>query len=163
MRIRIAEERDLEGIVDIFNQGIRGGNANAFISEVTPQERKTWFQSHKNQYFILVYEENQKVIGWTSVSPYRAERLALSKTAEISYYIDLAHQNKGIGSKLVKEAIDLSIKRGIRNLFAIMLDTNEVSKKLLLNLGFSIWGHLPNIVELPNKTCGQYYIGKNLI
>ena len=163
MNIRLAEDKDLESIVEIFNQAILKGNSNAFTEIVSVEERKNWFNSHKNQFFILVCEKNEHIIAWVSISPYREKRQALAYTAEISYYVHNNYQHIGIGKLIVSEAINLSIKKGIKNLFAIMLDSNEASKKLLLNQGFEIWGHLPNIVEFPDYTCGQYYIGKNLV
>ncbi len=162
MNIRPATQNDLEQIVEIFNQAIENGNSNAYTEKVKTSEKQQWFESHTHQYFILVVEENENIIGWTSISPYRKDRQALAATAEISYYIHTDYQRKGIGKLLVNEAINLAIKKGIKNLFAIMLDTNEASKNLLLNINFQIWGHLPNIVEFPDRTCGQYYLGKNL-
>lgn len=162
MNIRFATLDDLSSIVEIFNQAIESGNSNAFTSKVSVEERKNWFLNHKNQYFIIVSELENKIVAWSSVSPYRAERLALAKTAELSYYVHSDYQGKGIGKKIVTEAINIAKQNNIKNLFGIMLDTNEASKNLLLKLGFEIWGHLPNIVEFPNRICGQYYIGKNL-
>lgn len=162
MNIRFATQNDLEQIVEIFNQAIENGNSNAYTEKITTIEKQQWFMSHTNQYFILIVEEDASIIGWTSISPYRKERQALSSTAEISYYIHNDYQRKGIGKLLVNEAINLAVKKGIKNLFAIMLDTNEASKNLLLSIGFQVWGHLPNIVEFPEKTCGQYYLGKKL-
>lgn len=171
MKFRIANNNDLSQIVEIFNQAIIAGGANAFTELVTVEDRKNWFDSHREANFVLVCEiEEQehsknkldKIIAWCSISPYRQGRMALSKTAEISYYVHKDHQGKSVGKTIVKEAIKLAKSKGIKNLIAIMLDTNTASKNLLLKLDFQIWGQLPNIAEFPNYICGQYYIGKNL-
>jgi len=171
MKFRIANRNDLNQIVEIFNQAIISGGANAFTEIVTTADRKNWFDSHIDPNFILVCEiEEQglnknkldKIIAWCSISPYRQGRKALSKTAEISYYVHENYHRKAVGKTIVKEAIDLAQSKGIKNLIAIMLDTNQASKNLLLNLDFQIWGHLPNIAEFEENTCGQFYIGKNL-
>ena len=111
MNIRPATQNDLEQIVEIFNQAIENGNSNAYTEKVKTSEKQQWFESHTHQYFILVVEENENIIGWTSISPYRKDRQALAATAEISYYIHTDYQRKGIGKLLVNEAINLAIKK----------------------------------------------------
>jgi len=162
MKVRIAKSSDLTQIVEIFNQAIINGGANAFTNTVTPEERKNWFDSHQDPNFILICEIEEIIVAWCSITPYRQGRLALSKTAEISYYVHQDYIGKGIGKYIVKETILLAKSKGFKNLIAIMLDTNEASKNLLLKFEFQIWGHLPKIAEFPDYTCGQYYIGKNL-
>ena len=162
MKFRIANIDDFPEIVKIYNEAISYGGANADTEPVEAESKLTWFELHKTPYFILICEIDNKIVAWCSISPYRQGRKALAKTAEISYYVLKEYQGQGIGKKIIQESIKQAVKNGFNNLFAIMLDINTKSKKALESLGFEIWGHLPDIAEFENYTCGQYYMGKKI-
>lgn len=50
----------------------------------------------------------------------------------------------------------------IRNLFALLLDINEGSSRILEKLGFERWGHMPGIAEIDDRECGHLIYGKNI-
>ena len=158
--IRNATIEDLADIVNIYNQAISKGFQTADISPVEIEERKLWFEEHSHcHYPIYVYIDKNEVVGWLSISPYRKGREALRFTAEVSYYIDENHQKQGIGSRLLQHAIQDMPKLGLKTLFAILLDVNQGSKRLLEKFGFDRWGYLPNIAEFKGQMCGQFYYG----
>lgn len=162
--IRFAEASDLPQIVEIYNQGVAAGNANADDAPVTVDQRVSWFLDHdSNSFPVYIIELDQRIIGWGSLSSYRRGRNGLRATAEISYYIDYKYHGKGFGKKLIAHMISDASRLGIHHLFAIMLDINPVSENILKSFGFQKWGHLPNIVNLNGKICGQLIYGKNLI
>jgi len=40
--------------------------------EIKPEERFEWFNNHKPEtHPIFVYEINNQIVGWISISPYR--------------------------------------------------------------------------------------------
>ena len=85
MNIRIAEWKDIESLVDIYNQAVELGQKTADLQPVTVNSRKQWFENHKpDKYPILVAEFNNIVIGYATISAYRPGRQALRFTAEIS-------------------------------------------------------------------------------
>jgi L-amino acid N-acyltransferase YncA len=51
---------------------------------------------------------------------------------------------------------------GFRNLIAILLDLNKVSIYIIEKFRFEKWGHLPEIVQIDDITCGQYIYGKKI-
>ena len=158
--IRLATPTDLPSIVAIYNQAIAAQNATADTVEFTVEQRLGWFQSHPPEiYPIYVYEENGQVLGWLSVSPYR-ERPALMRTAEVSYYVDYAHHGMGIGSMLLQYALDDASRIGKKVYLAILLEWNTDSIRLLGKFGFEKWGHLPDVAEFADKTCGHLYYGR---
>lgn len=163
MRIRFAAREDLEKIVEIYNQAVITKRATADLDPVTIEERQKWFEDHKPYDFpIYVAVEDNKVVGWCSLSPYRPGRRALRENAEISYYVDYSNHGKGIGSELIKHAIDDCERLGIKNLFTYLLEVNEKSIGLLLKFGFEKWGYMPNAVDLEDLRCGHCMYGKNL-
>lgn len=163
MKIRIANISDLISIVEIYNQAVRSGNATADLTEVSVSEREEWFSDHaSDSYPIYVVEKGGEVIGWGSLSPHRKGREALRETAEISYYIHYGYHRRGFGHELIQHIINDCPRLGFRNLFAIMLDTNKASEKVLKKLGFTKWGHLPDVAKIRDKRCGQFIYGIHL-
>lgn len=160
LHIRIAQDNDLPAITTIHNQAILEPYTNAYTETFKPGERNKWFEEHRGNCPIYVAVENNEVIGWLSVSPYRSGRAALSRTKEVSYYVHNGHRGKGVASALLQYA-----KNKINDLessvyIAVVLDKNEASIKLLEKNGFSLWGHLLNVACFSaNDICGHYYFG----
>jgi len=160
---RFAVADDLPAIVSIYNQAIRAGGKTADLNELTVSDRFAWFAEHNEaEYPIYVIEHSGQVIGWGSISPYRKGRAALRKTAEISYYLDFAHHRKGLGRQLIKFMLEDCKRLGIQNIFAVLLDINHGSEQLLINTGFTKWGHLPQVANIHGRMCGQLIYGINL-
>ena len=160
IKIAIAQESDWKAIIEIYNQSIKTGYSTADLSPVTLESRKDWFSQHNTiRYPIYTAKIKTKLVGWCSLSPHRPGRMALMNTSEISYYIDENYKRQGIAKDLIHHAIEQAPALGLKNIFALMLDINEASIKLLENFGFEKWGHLPNVAEIDNKECGQYIYG----
>lgn len=163
MHIRTAKYKDLPQIVAIYNQAVSEGNCTADTHSLTVAERQEWFDSHTpDKYPIFVMEQKDNILGWYSLSAHRKGRMALQNVAEISYYVDQNHRKRGIGRQLMQHALGQAPKLGLHNLFAILLDINQTSVTLLEKNGFSKWGHLPDIAEFPDKTCGQFIYGRKV-
>ena len=165
MQIRIARQDDLKQIVAIYNQAITEGNCTADIEQLRVAERQEWFDGHdpkKYPIYVMEAAEDKVVTGWCSLSAHRKGRMALQNVAEISYYVASDHRGKGIGKQLMQHALQEAPKLGLHNLFAILLDINQISVTLLEKYGFSQWGHLPNIAEFPDRVCGQYIYGRKV-
>jgi phosphinothricin acetyltransferase len=50
----------------------------------------------------------------------------------------------------------------IRHLFAIVLEGNEGSRRLLEKMGFEKWGYLPRVADFDGKEVGHLYYGRHL-
>ena len=164
MKIRMAVENDWQRIIDIYNQAIKKGKCTADTELVSVESKKEWLKEHSLGRFpiFVCANDSKEIIGWCSLSEYRKGRKALSKTAEISYYIHNDYQGQGIGSQLMKFALQEAPKYGIKNLFAILLDVNDGSIRLLGKFGFKKWGHLPDIANFDDFVCGQYIYGRKV-
>jgi L-amino acid N-acyltransferase YncA len=160
MKIRIAQQADLVQIVEIYNQAVALKSATADLDPLKPDDRVQWLEEHvPEKYPVYVAEVGDETVGWCSLSPYRRGRMALRYTAEISYYIHEDYRRKGIGSALVKHAIAQCEKLGIKTLFALLLDVNVASVKLLEKFGFAKWGHMPNVADFDGQECGHLIYG----
>lgn len=160
MEIRIATVNDLSAIVEIYNQAIRARNKTGSLYEYAVQQRKQWFESHLNQkHSVLVATENNVIVGYASISPYREGRDAFLNTAELSYYVDFKHHKKGIGTQLIKESLEYAANNGIKVLVCILLSVNKASIKLLEKHSFSLWGTIPNAAEIDSQKMDHLYFG----
>jgi len=163
MEIRIAEERDLPQIVAIYNQAVARGGMTADLIPLTVDERRTWFAEHTGKnHPIWVLQTDEMVAGWCSLSPYRPGRMAMRYTAEISYYVAEDFRRRGIGSALIKHAISQCERLGIKTLFALLLDSNTPSVRILEKFGFTRWGHMPNVADFGGRECGHLVYGRRV-
>jgi L-amino acid N-acyltransferase YncA len=161
--IRIAKFEDLESITGIYNQAIDAKFQTAFTERVTVADRAEWFQQHPASSFpLFVYEMGDKVVGWVSISPYRAGRPALRRTVEISYFVHTSYLKKGIGSQLLQHALNACTLLHYKTIIAIILDKNTASMKLLEKFGFERWAYLPDVADFDGVICSHIYYGKSL-
>lgn len=161
--IRHAKDSDLDAIVTIYNQAVLRKFATADLDPVRVDDRRNWFHAHSSTGFpIFVFEQNDRIVGWCSVDPYRSGRRALARTGEIAYYVDYDFHRHGIATKLVEYMLERVAQLGKRILFAIVLESNKPSISLLKKFGFEKWGHLPHVADIDGKLISHVYYGKKL-
>ena len=163
MRIRLAQITDLPAIVEIYNQAIPSKQSTGDTQPVRVADRLPWFEEHlPDKHPIFVAEVDGRVAGWCSLSAYRPGRAAFRFTAEISYYIAPAYHRQGIGTALIEHVLAACPALQIRHLFAILLEGNEGSRRLLEKMGFEKWGYLPRVADFDGKELGHLYYGRHL-
>lgn len=156
----MAELKDLEALVEIYNQSIAAGQITADLTPFTTVDRMEWFERHSpDKYPILVAEKEKKIVGYLTISEYRSGRNALRHTAEVSYFIHFGYHRQGIASRLLTHAIQICPTLKIKTLFAILLDGNQGSINLLRKFGFEKWGHMPRVAEFDGVEVGHLYFG----
>ncbi|MDJ0928378.1 MAG: hypothetical protein QNJ73_12105 [Gammaproteobacteria bacterium] len=52
-----------------------------------------------------------------------------------------------------------TVALNIKTLFAILLDINADSFRILEKFGFRQWGHMPNVADFDGRECGHLYYG----
>jgi L-amino acid N-acyltransferase YncA len=163
MLIRLAQMEDLPAILDIYNQSIPSQQSTGDTQPLRVEDRMIWFREHLPEaHPIFVADVDGQVAGWCSLSAYRPGRAALRFTAEISYYIGLAYHRQGIATALVEHALTACPALQIRHLFAIVLEGNEASLKLLEKMGFEQWGYLPRVADFDGREVGHLYYGRHV-
>ncbi len=162
-KFRRAELTDLPMLVEILNQAILQGTANAYTETFNVSERQEWFDLFDEascDHYLYVAEENEMVIGYCTLVPYRCGRKALASCSEISFYVHESHHRKGIARFLVEQTIQECKKKNIKSLLAILMDVNEASKLFLESMQFNQWGHFPDIFDSGKVKCGQWVYGR---
>jgi phosphinothricin acetyltransferase len=163
MKIRPAEKTDLAAIVEIYNQAVTA-QATADLEPVTIDDRRDWLERHPaDRRPVLVAVRGEDVVGWSSLSDYRPGRGAVRHTAEISYYVHASNRRQGVAAALVRRSIELCPSAGIKTLFAILLEDNLASVRLLEGLGFERWGRMPRVAEFAGKEVGHLYYGRRVV
>ena len=161
--IRLAMPKHLEPINAIYNQAVEDGLRTAHTDQTSFTERKLWFQDHsKVQYPVFVEEQNDTILGWLSISPYRSDRQALNEVVEVSYYVDYDHHGCGIGTKLMNHAVQFCCEKNYRLMVAILVSQNEPSLALLHKFGFKEGGRIPNAIHYEDTYRDHVYMYKSL-
>lgn len=163
MDIRLANEKDLPRINVIYNQAVRQGFCTAHLEPLSLLEQNEWFRSLDPGLFpVYVFVSEERVCGWVSLGAYRQDRQALAHVAEVSYYVDEEDRGKGIGSSLMKHALEMAPFFGFSVLIAILLSENPASIGLLKKHGFSCWGSMPGIARIYDQLADHLYYGLKL-
>ena len=161
--IRTAQFEDLESIVEIYNEAIEAKFQTGVTDKVTVDGRIDWFNEHTpDKYPLFVYVADDKVVGWLSISPYRAGRGAFRYSVEISYFVHNSHRKKGIASQLLVYAINACRQLDYKTAIAIILDKNTASINLMEKFGFEKWAFLPGVADFDGVECNHVYYGMKL-
>jgi len=162
MKIRDAIETDLSAIVEIYNAAIPGRIATGDIEPVTVASRQSWFKTHHPQSRPLwVMETEGIIIGWLSFKSFYGRR-AYYRTAELSIYIAPEYRGKGVGQKLLQQAIELSPSFGLKTLLAFIFAHNLASLGLFSKYQFQQWGYLPLVAELDGVERDLVILGRRV-
>jgi L-amino acid N-acyltransferase YncA len=148
MKIRDAVESDLPAIIDIYNAAIATRTATAQVEPVTLEERRNWLKEHTpDRHPFWVLEIDGQIAGWLSLKPF-LPRCAYRGTAELSVYVDERFRRRGIGRRLLQEAISRAPSLGVNAVVGLIFAHNQASLRLFEELGFLRWGLLPGIARL---------------
>jgi len=161
MKIRDAVEADLPAIIDIYNAAVATRIATAQLDPVTIEERRDWLREHSPQrHPFLVLEMGGEVAGWLSFKSF-LPRCAYRGTAELSVYVDERFRRRGVGKKLLEEAIARAPFLGLNAVVGLIFAHNEASLKLFTRLGFERWGLLPRVARLDDVERDLVVVGRH--
>jgi phosphinothricin acetyltransferase len=149
MHLRDATREDLPGIVEIYNSTVPTRASTADTEPIPVEARSAWFGEHEpSRRPIWVMENEGEVAGWLSLSDFYDGRPAYHATAEIGVYVGQDHRRKGVGRRLVEEAVRRAPELGLRTLTAGAFAHNEASIGLFEYFGFEVWARFPRVAEL---------------
>jgi L-amino acid N-acyltransferase YncA len=161
MIIRDAVEADLPAIIEIYNATVPTRMVTAELDPTTAEARLPWFREHSpEQHPFWVAESNGQVIGWLDFKRF-LPRSAYRGTAEISVYVDEKFRRRGVGHRLLEQAIARAPSLGITALVGLIFGHNEPSLKLFEYLGFERWGFLPNVARLDGVKRDLVVVGRH--
>lgn len=142
--IRIAEERDIPELMEIYNEAILNTTATFDTDVKDYQNRVDWFHSHTGIHRIYVKEVEGKVAGYASLSQYR-DRKAFDSAVEISIYIHKDYRGKRIGHELMDAILSFAgEQKEIETIVSLIESKNEASIHLHEKYGFTYSGQIRN-------------------
>ena len=144
--IREMSEHDSSRILEIYKMGL--DTRNATFETLVPSWSDWDSKHHKHSRYV--YVENDKIIGWVTLSPVSTRRV-YEGVAEVTVYIDTNILGKGVGSLLMDKVIISSEKYGLWTLYSSVFPENIATIKLHKKYGFRIIGTRENIAQLDGK------------
>lgn len=137
--VRRAKEEDAGDIARIYNYAVLNTTATFDMEPKSVEDRVEWLREHGEQYPVFVAELNNKIVGWSSLSPY-GERPAYRFTVENAIYIDCEYQGRGIGSLLLQVLLQSADESGYHAVIALVVKGNDSSARLHERFDFKLVG-----------------------
>jgi phosphinothricin acetyltransferase len=157
--VRPAQEHDVPRILDIYNWAVANTTATADCDPQTIGQRAEWYRNHVScGYPVLVAEDTGgKVVGFASLSSFNS-KVAYSRTAENSLYVDPYFHAMGIGRALLGKLIDASRESGMHTIVALITADNDVSIRLHKSFGFKEVGRISEAMFKFHKPLDVAYL-----
>ena len=144
MGIRAARESDLSEILDIYNHAVVNTTATFDVAPRSIEAQQAWFLEHVPPHPAIVWEEEGRVLGWASLSPY-ASRCAYRFAGEASVYVAPQGRRAGIGEGLLREVMRLGAENGLHTVVGLVTEENAASRALAEKVGFRRIGVLEEV------------------
>lgn len=161
--IRPATARDLPDVREIYNHYV----AN---SVVTLDEKSSTHRHWREKLatltklglpFLVAASPSGNVIGYALVSPW-AGKNAYRYTVEDSIYLGPGAGGKGLGVVLLQALIDACEAIGLREMVAVISDSNAAALRLHTRLGFAEVGRMGRVGYKFGRPIGTVYLSKRL-
>jgi len=144
MNIRRARLQDVDAINAIYNDAVLNTAATFDTEPKSLRQQSKWFETHSDKYIILVAVNDDRVIGWVSLSKW-SDRCAYSCTAECSLYVAKAYRNHGNGKKLLEALLNHARTAGLHTVIARIAEGNDASIHICKAAGFSSIGTMREV------------------
>ena len=134
--IRNATEKDIQPMLDIYNEIIENTTAVFQYDLQTFEIRKEWFNQKQRENFpVFIAEENDVILGFSTFGQFRNWQ-AYKYSVENSVYVKADQRGKGIGKLLLQPLIDTAKEMKLHTIIAGIVADNEASIALHKQFGF---------------------------
>lgn len=159
--IRIAEERDIDAMLEIYRPYVENTTVSFEYTAPTEAEFLQRFRETTRQFPWLVWEEQGKVLGYTyATRPF--PRQAYWWCAEPSIYVTSTAQGQHIGKRLYLALEDMLKLQGYLVLYAWVTGENRASVAFHEKLGYKISMELEKCGYKLGRWCGLVWMEKRL-
>lgn len=142
--IRLAEKRDVPGILEIYAPFILGTSVT--FEEIVPDEESFWerIQGIMAELPYLVCEIDGRVAGYAYASGYRS-RASYRWSKEVSVYVHPDFQRRRVAQALYTSLNEMVRYQGIADLLAIITMPNEPSVSFHERFGYRKCGEFAKV------------------
>lgn len=146
MHIRKAQPQDLDDLLAIYNYEVENGVATLDLTPKSRDEWQVWFARHNvGNHPLIVAEENGRVAGYASLSPYRAKE-AYRSTVELSVYVAPEARRQGVATALMEAILRLAGEDDrTHTVVSVITAGNEASIRLHERFGFVYCGSIREV------------------
>ncbi len=145
-KIREAIDRDIDGILTIYNEVIATSTAVYATEAVTLAERSAWLGARRARGFpVLVAVEDDAVIGFASFGDWRAGWDGFRHTVEHSVHVRADRRGQGIGGTLIAALCTRACDLGMHVMLGGIDAANAGSIRLHERLGFEQVAHFRQV------------------
>lgn len=159
LRIRTAERKDIQALLDIYNYEVINGVATLDLEAKAYEEWEQWFAAHniKNHpLYVAEIEDSDTdadaelfaagdVAGYASLSSYR-EKQAYCSTVELSIYIAPKYRGQGVASALMEFVLERAKEdESTHTVVSVITSGNVASSRLHEKFGFTFCGRIPEV------------------
>lgn len=140
MVIRPATAADNPAIAAIWNREVLQTMATSDTEPRDPDAQRAWLAAHGPRHPVIVATEDDEVVAFGALSPYRAKP-SYARTVEDSVYVRDGWRGKGLGALVLSRLLHLAQAHGHHSVIARITAPNEVSLALHARHGFVRVGH----------------------
>ncbi len=139
--IRLAEERDLARLTEIYNHYVRETPVTFDLEPYTVEQRRPWFDkfSQRGPHRLVVAEQDGLVLGYAGTTGFR-DRRAYDTTVETTIYCAPDATGRGLGTLLYAALFDALRGEDIRSAIAGTTLPNDASIAIHERFGFTLVG-----------------------
>ena len=161
MFIRIAEERDIPRILEIYAPYVENTPWSFEYSVPSSSEFTERFRNVTGNFPWLVCGEGDRVEGYAYASP-AFSRAAYQWVCEDSIYLSPNFLHRGMGDKLYKCLEFLLKRQGYSTVYAVITSENEASVRFHERMGFSFLAEFPRVGFKQGQWHGTKWLQKPL-
>jgi L-amino acid N-acyltransferase YncA len=156
------EEKDLLELVKVLNSVVREKTYLLMDQEITDlNSEREWFQkSREAGRRILVAKVDSKLVGAASMSVLKGKQ---AHVAQFAIYIAKSFRNRGLGTILINELIDVARKSGVETIQISAFSTNKRAIHVYQKCGFKKCGKLSRDVRFTDGTYADRIIMELLL
>jgi L-amino acid N-acyltransferase YncA len=143
--IRLATDEDLPAILEIYNDVIIHTTAVFQYTIHTPEMRREWFETKKEQGFpVFVAADENKIAGFSTIGWFRAWQ-GYKYSVENSVYVDSRYRGRGLGKQLMEPLIEAARTLNMHTIVAGIEAANNESIRLHEKFGFREVAHFKEV------------------
>ncbi|SUS05354.1 Histone acetyltransferase HPA2 [Candidatus Defluviicoccus seviourii] len=146
MRIRNAEERDAQGIIEIILPVIRAGETYTIDRDMSEYDALMYWTGPDKETFVA--EEDGVILGTYYM---RTNQSGGGRhVCNCGYMTHASATGRGVARRMCEHSLQHAVARGFRAMqFNFVVSTNERAVRLWQSLGFEIVGRIPEAFQHP--------------